>query len=1289
MRRRLLNLIVIALVSILTFSFGTVLLAKSPNLNPDTVTIIEKLQELQNDVSELPKEAFKNAMSAEGHRNALENKIQAVIHQIEAGAFTGSLNKLQNDVKKTIIDWIEPDYAEDLIELVDEVIALIMGVNPSPERDFIITASPDLLTMPQDSSAKSTITVKSLNGFKKLVQLSITSAPINGVTTTIQQSQVTPPPNGSVNATLNVDVFSYTKIGEYIITVTGTSYLLTHSVNITVEVTALPSVSDFSIAAFPASLAIQRGGSNISIISVTSLNGFSQSVDLTITSSPIGGVTNTLNPLHVIPPPNKSAISVLTINVATTAVTGSYAITVTGTNGTLIRSTNIALQIMAPPIPPVPDFSIAAFPASLTVQQGNSNVSTLIIVSLREFSGTVDLNLASQPILGVSITLNPPQVTLSPNGFATSTLMVEVDTSAPPDEYMLVVSGTSDALKHSVEISLEILPAPPPPIFDFSIIADPSSLNVQQGGSNISIISITSLTDASQPVDLTISSLPIDGVTITLNPLQVIPPPNKPVISILTIDVETLTATGSYTITVTGTSGTITRSTNIVLEVMAPPVPPVPDFSIAAFPASIVVHQDSSNVSTIIIVSLREFSGTVDLSVTSQPILGVTLTLSPSSVILSPNDFATSTLTVESDASASPDEYMLVVSGTSDSLKHSVEISLEILSAPPPSIFDFSIIADPSSLNVQQGGSNTSIISITSLTDASQPVDLIITSPSIAGVTTTLNPLQVIPPPNKSAFSILTVDVATTVAAGLYTITVTGTNGTLTRSTNIVLEVRAPPVPPVLDFSITAFPASLTVQQGNVNVSTLIIVSLNGFGGTVDLDLESQPILGVTLTLNPTQVALSSEGFATSTLTVEVDVTALPGQYILIVTGTSGVLEHSVNLPLKIVAETTPPIILSVLRLPDRVNYNDTATVFASVIDVGSGVKEVVLSYSGGVAWINVTMTLKDGLFSADIPVFLYSTVVKYRVYASDKAGNSATPSSIDFYTVVDSYSPVIGVPSWAPKEPDANVDITVNVTVTEPSDASGVGDVALLFKNRTLGYWMAVPMTFSEGNWTAKLSNQSDTLIDLKITAVDMAGNSVETDSYQFQVKAPAGFPLALILLIIIILAALIGSAAYFLWRRRQRKRGGEVAPPSTPAPPSPPPVTPVKKPTKEAAPVRGYGMVSFVVPAHNEEGTISERIVKAYERAASHAGPSEIIVVDDGSVDNTYEAVWSAVESNRKRWPNIPAKVVKLSANLGRDEAVRFGRNKATGEIVETVNGESAMTNPPVFIGHLFLSL
>jgi glycosyltransferase involved in cell wall biosynthesis len=60
---------------------------------------------------------------------------------------------------------------------------------------------------------------------------------------------------------------------------------------------------------------------------------------------------------------------------------------------------------------------------------------------------------------------------------------------------------------------------------------------------------------------------------------------------------------------------------------------------------------------------------------------------------------------------------------------------------------------------------------------------------------------------------------------------------------------------------------------------------------------------------------------------------------------------------------------------------------------------------------------------------------------------------------------------------------------------------------------------------------------------------------------------------------------------------------------------------------------MISFVVPARNDESTISQRIARAYERAVNHSGPFEIIVVDDGSFDDTYEAAWSTIASNRRK--------------------------------------------------------
>jgi hypothetical protein len=270
---------------------------------------------------------------------------------------------------------------------------------------------------------------------------------------------------------------------------------------------------------------------------------------------------------------------------------------------------------------------------------------------------------------------------------------------------------------------------------------------------------------------------------------------------------------------------------------------------------------------------------------------------------------------------------------------------------------------------------------------------------------------------------------------------------------------------------------------------------------------------------------------------------------------------------------------------------------------------------------------------------------------------------------VSDPYAPVLGDPSWLLEEPDINVDVAVKANVTEPTGSSGVQNVTLWFKNETVD-WTIVSMTFADGTWTAMLSNQSAKSIDFKIKAFDYAGNSAETKMYQLQVKVLTGVPLFLVLLMII-LAALTGSAIYLLWRRRHKEKAVGGAP--EPALPSPPSVA-AKPVAKPAALIWGYEMVSFVVPARNEGSTISQRIASVYERAVNHVGPSEIIVVDDGSVDDTYEAAWSAIDSNRRKWPHIPAKVVKLSSPIGKEEAIRLGRSKATGEIVETVNGETS---------------
>lgn len=113
-----------------------------------------------------------------------------------------------------------------------------------------------------------------------------------------------------------------------------------------------------------------------------------------------------------------------------------------------------------------------------------------------------------------------------------------------------------------------------------------------------------------------------------------------------------------------------------------------------------------------------------------------------------------------------------------------------------------------------------------------------------------------------------------------------------------------------------------------------------------------------------------------------------------------------------------------------------------------------------------------------------------------------------------------------------------------------------------------------------------------------------------------------------------------------------------------------------------RDYPMVSFIVPAYNEERVIQRCISSLFECCTYYNGPSEIVVIDDGSKDQTYEKAWATIQSDHRKWCNIPARVVRHTANLGKAEAIRTGINRVKGEIVALVDADTwwereALTN------------
>ena len=105
-------------------------------------------------------------------------------------------------------------------------------------------------------------------------------------------------------------------------------------------------------------------------------------------------------------------------------------------------------------------------------------------------------------------------------------------------------------------------------------------------------------------------------------------------------------------------------------------------------------------------------------------------------------------------------------------------------------------------------------------------------------------------------------------------------------------------------------------------------------------------------------------------------------------------------------------------------------------------------------------------------------------------------------------------------------------------------------------------------------------------------------------------------------------------------------------------------------------YPMVSFVVPAYNEEENVASCIKSIFQCAENYQGNCEIIVVDDGSTDYTYEVAYAAAKTLHIQHPRVPCKVTRHMINLGKTEALKTGINKALGQMIAIVDSDSEWT-------------
>lgn len=229
---------------------------------------------------------------------------------------------------------------------------------------------------------------------------------------------------------------------------------------------------------------------------------------------------------------------------------GSFTATFTVTDNAGLTDPNPPTRTIT--VNPAPDFSISTSPSSQSTIQGGNVAYTVSISPSNGFADVVNFSVSGLPS-GASASFAPSSVT----GSGSSTLTVTTSASTPVGTYALTISGATATLNHSVNVTLNVNSAA-----DFALSASPATLQVSRSRSGSDTVTVSALQGFTGTVSFSLSGLP-PRTSASWNPTTV----SGAGSSILTIQVNKRARTGTYNLTITGTSGNLAHSIPLTLVV--------------------------------------------------------------------------------------------------------------------------------------------------------------------------------------------------------------------------------------------------------------------------------------------------------------------------------------------------------------------------------------------------------------------------------------------------------------------------------------------------------------------------------------------------------------------------------------------------------------------------------------------------------------------------------------------------------------------------------------------------
>ena len=306
----------------------------------------------------------------------------------------------------------------------------------------------------------------------------------------------------------------------------------------------LATTPDFTSSISPSSASTAAGGAVSYTVSVSPVNGFAGDVSLTLSGLPESQASWSISPPVIA---GGSGSAQLTVSTATSIAAGTYPLTITATSGATVHSAAATLVVTAPP-----DFSLSAAPTSRNVVAGAGATYTVGVASLNGFAGDVALSLTGLPS-GVGTASFSPQVIA---GAGSSQLTVTTLPTAPGGTYPLTITGTAGGVTHTVAVTLVVSAR------DFALSVSPSSVTISRGQSAKYTVGVSVVGGSVGNVSLTVAGLPA-GTTAVFSPNPV----GSPGSSTLTVKTTSSTRRGTYTLRITGTSGSLVHKATATLTV--------------------------------------------------------------------------------------------------------------------------------------------------------------------------------------------------------------------------------------------------------------------------------------------------------------------------------------------------------------------------------------------------------------------------------------------------------------------------------------------------------------------------------------------------------------------------------------------------------------------------------------------------------------------------------------------------------------------------------------------------